>query len=209
MPSGAPACGSCPGHLLSTDVSPPIFRQAVDALRAVRPRSELELVDIDPPRRLAPHSFAMGVELSEDAAAGSLPPGAETDVTGRLVLLYDPEARDVWAGTFRMVCYLRAPLDVEQADDPLLLAAGWSWLTDALATCQASYAALGGTVTRTCSARFGDIPGPTRSDDVELRASWTPGDTEFGRQAESFFRLVTHAIGLPEVGVSLMTERHG
>jgi hypothetical protein len=108
-----------------------------------------------------------------------------------------------------MVCYLRAPLDHEQADDPLLLAVAWSWLTDALETCRAGYAALGGTVTRTCSARFGDIPGPTRADDVELRASWTPTDTEFGRHAEAFYQLVTHAIGLPEVGVSLMTDRHG
>ncbi|HEV7790644.1 MAG TPA: DUF3000 domain-containing protein [Pseudonocardia sp.] len=193
------------------DVSPPIFRQAVDALQAVQPRSELQLVDIDPPRRLAPHSFALGVELAADYAdqadqAG--PADAEVDVTGRLVLLHDPEARDAWAGTFRMVCYLRAPLDVEQADDPMLLAVGWSWLTDALETCRAGYAALGGTVTRTCSARFGDIPGPTRADDVELRASWTPTDEEFGRHAEAFYRLVTHAIGLPEVGVSLMTERH-
>lgn len=192
-------------------MSPPIFRQAVDALQAVQPRSELQLVDIDPPRRLAPHSFALGVELAADYAdqadqAG--PADAEVDVTGRLVLLHDPEARDAWAGTFRMVCYLRAPLDVEQADDPMLLAVGWSWLTDALETCRAGYAALGGTVTRTCSARFGDIPGPTRADDVELRASWTPTDEEFGRHAEAFYRLVTHAIGLPEVGVSLMTERH-
>ncbi|HEX4361340.1 MAG TPA: DUF3000 domain-containing protein [Pseudonocardia sp.] len=185
-------------------MSPPIFRQAVDALQAVQPRSELRLVDIDPPRRLAPHSFAMGVELAEDDEDDD----DAVDVTGRLVLLHDPEARDAWAGTFRIVCYLRAPLDVEQADDPLLLAVGWSWLTDALETCRAGYAALGGTVTRTCSARFGDIPGPTRADDVELRASWTPSDTEFGRHAEAFYRLVTHAIGLPEVGVSLMTERH-
>ncbi|WP_445190079.1 DUF3000 domain-containing protein [Pseudonocardia sp. Cha107L01] len=190
------------------DVSPPIFRQAVDALQAVQPRSELQLVDIDPPRRLAPHSFALGVELAEDYVDQTGPADAEVDVTGRLVLLHDPEARDAWAGTFRMVCYLRAPLDVEQADDPMLLAVGWSWLTDALETCRAGYAALGGTVTRTCSARFGDIPGPTRADDVELRASWTPTDEEFGRHAEAFYRLVTHAIGLPEVGVSLMTERN-
>jgi hypothetical protein len=179
----------------------------VEALRAVQPRSELRVVDIDPPRRLAPHSFAMGVELTEGAAT-AMPADTETDVTGRLVLLHDPEARDAWAGTFRMVCYLRAPLDVEQADDPLLLAVGWSWLTDALDSCRAGYAALGGTVTRTCSARFGDIPGPNRADDVELRASWTPTDESFGPHAESFYRLVTHAIGLPEVGVSLMTERH-
>ena len=191
-------------------MSPPIFRQAAEALRAVDPRPELHLVDIDPPRRLAPHSFALGVELSDDLVGTEYE--AEVDVTGRLVLLHDPEARDAWAGTFRLVCYLRAPLDPEQADDPLLLAVGWSWLTDALGAQHASYTALGGTVTRTCSARFGDIPGPTRADEVELRASWTPIDTpvatEFGRHAEAFYRLVTHAIGLPEVGVSSMTERH-
>jgi len=77
----------------------------------------------------------------------------------------------------------------------LLLAVGWSWLTDALDTCRAGYAALGGTVTRTCSARFGDIPGPTALTDVELRASWTPTDAEFGRHAEGFYRLVTHRSG--------------
>jgi hypothetical protein len=179
----------------------------VDALRAVQPRSELRVVDIDPPRRLAPYSFATGVELA-DGVASAVPEDAEIDVTARLVLLHDPQARDAWSGTFRMVCYLRAPLDVEQADDPLLLAVGWSWLTDALESCRAGYGALGGTVTRTCSARFGEIPGPHRSDDVELRASWTPTDDSFGPHAESFYRLVTHAIGLPEVGVSLMTERH-
>lgn len=194
---------------MSTAVSPPtIFRQAVEALRAVQPRPELRLVDISAPRRLAPHSFALGVELAEDVVTDSTRVESDVDVTGRLVLLHDPEARDAWNGTFRMVSYLRAPLDPEQADDPLLLAVGWSWLTDALDHCQASYAALGGTVTRTCSARFGEIPGPTRSDDVELRASWTPTDTEFGRHADAFYRLVTHAIGLPEVGVSLMTDRH-
>lgn len=165
-------------------------------------------MDIAAPRRLAPHSFALGVELADDVHTPISPIDADVDVTGRLVLLHDPDARDAWAGTFRMVAYLRAPLDAEQADDPLLLAVGWSWLTDALEGTHASYAALGGTVTRTCSARFGDIPGPTRSDDVELRASWTPTDSEFGRHAEAFFRLVTHAIGLPEVGVSLMTDRH-
>lgn len=187
-------------------MSPPIFRQAVQALLAVRPRAELRVVDIDPPRRLAPHSFALGVERSDVGSASDLM--APVDVTGRLVLLHDPEAHDTWNGTFRMVCYTRAPLDAEQADDPLLLAVGWSWLTDALEHCGVGYAALGGTVTRTGSARFGEIPGPIRSDDVELRASWTPTDHEFGRHATAFYQLVTHAIGLPEVGVSLMTDRH-
>jgi hypothetical protein len=181
----------------------------VDALLAVEPRTELKRVEIAAPRRLAPHSFAMGVELAKRPRGDDA--DEVTDLTGRLILLHDPEAGDTWNGTFRMVCYLRAPLDTEQADDPMLLAVGWSWLTDALEQCGAGYAALGGTVTRTGSARFGDIPGPTRTDDVELRASWTPTDDsadEFGRHASAFYRLMTHAIGLPEVGVSLMTDRH-
>ena len=89
-------------------------------------------MDIAAPRRLAPHSFALGVELADDVRTPVSPLDADVDVTGRLVLLHDPDARDAWAGTFRMVGYLRAPLDVEQADDPLLLEVGWSWLTDAL-----------------------------------------------------------------------------
>ncbi|MDQ2710525.1 MAG: DUF3000 domain-containing protein [Actinomycetota bacterium] len=184
-------------------VSPPVFRRAVEALLAVQPRAELRRVDIAPPRRLAPHSFAMGVELAERGEDDD-----PVEVTGRLVLLHDPDAQDTWNGTFRMVCYLRAPLDTEQADDPMLLAVGWSWLTDALEHSRAGYAALGGTVTRTGSTRFGEIPGPTRSDDVELRASWTPTDHVFSRHAAAFYLLLTHAIGLPEVGVSLMTDRH-
>jgi hypothetical protein len=186
------------GHVI-----PPGFQKAVDDLLGVEPRAELRRIDIAPPRRLAPHSFALGVELAEEADDSDA-----VAVNGRLILLHDPEAQDTWNGTFRMVCYLRAPLDEEQADDPLLLEVGWSWLTDALDRCGAGYAALGGTVTRTGSARFGEIPGPTRSDDVELRASWTPTDEVFGRHASAFYRLVTHAIGLPEVGVSLMTDRH-
>lgn len=184
--------------------SPPAFRRAVEALLAVQPRAELRRVDIAAPRRLAPHSFALGIELAERNTEPGTP-----DVTGRLVLLHDPEAGDTWNGEFRMVCYLRTPLDAEQADDPMLLAVGWSWLTDALEDAAAGYAALGGTVTRTGSARFGDIPGPNRSDDVELRASWTPTDADFDRHATAFYRFLTHAIGLPEVGVSLMTDRHG
>ncbi|MBV9315595.1 MAG: DUF3000 domain-containing protein [Pseudonocardia sp.] len=189
-------------------MSPPTFHQAVDALLAVRPRAELRLVDIDPPRRLAPHSFALGVELADDVADALVAGGLPVDVTGRLVLLHDPTAHATWRGTFRIVSYLRAPLDPEQAEDPLLLEVSWSWLTDALEHCAAGYAALGGTVTRTSSARFGEIAGPTRGDDVELRASWTPTDFEFGRHAEVFYLLLTHAIGLPEVGVSSMTDRH-
>ena len=93
--------------------------------------------------------------------------------TGRLVLLHDPEGQEAWGGVLRLVIYVRAELDAELATDPLLPAVGWSWLTDALERLRRAGPALGGTVTQTSSARFGDISGPARTDDLELRASWT------------------------------------
>ena len=69
---------------------------------------------------------------------------------------------------------MQARLDPEQVGDEMLPTVGWSWLTEALEQNGAAHVALGGTVTQTSSVRFGDIAGPRRTDDVELRASWTP-----------------------------------
>ena len=65
-----------------------------------------------------------------------------------------------------------------------------------------------GTVTQTSSARFGDIAGPQRSDDVELRASWTPLDENLRPHAEAFCELIASAAGLPPVGVAALGQRH-
>jgi hypothetical protein len=93
--------------------------------------------------------------------------------------------------------------------DPLLPAVGWSWLTDALAATGAEYRALGGTVTDTSSARFGDIAGPARTDDLELRASWTPVDANLAPHGEAFFDVMASVVGLPPVGVTLFSQRQG
>jgi hypothetical protein len=92
----------------------------------------------------------------------------------------------------------------------------WSWLTEALEQHGATHVALGGTVTQTSSVRFGDIAGPRRDDDVELRASWTPSDpagsagsagTALHRHGEAFCTLVATAAGLPPVGVGLLAHK--
>lgn len=145
--------------------APEVFRQAVAALRSVRPRPEVQLEEVRPPQRLAPWAFAITAEVNGPA---------EVLATGRLVLLHDPQGQEAWDGVLRVVTFVRAELDAELASDPLLPAVGWSWLTDALEASGAKFAALGGTVTETSSARFGDIAGPARTDDLELRASWTP-----------------------------------
>ena len=105
---------------------------------------------------------------------------------------------------------MQARLEREQLGDEMLPIVGWSWLTEALEQHGAEYVALGGTVTQTSSVRFGDIAGPRRDDDVELRASWTPvGRRISARHAEAFCALVASAAGLPPVGVSCRssTER--
>jgi hypothetical protein len=177
---------------------PELFRQAVAALRSVQPRPEVRLGEVRPPQRLAPWSFALSAEVDGPA---------EELATGRLVLLYDPDGEQAWDGVLRVVVYLRAELDPEIASDPLLPAVGWSWLTEALEASDAAWTALGGTVTQTSSARFGDIAGPARTDDVELRASWTARDALLAPHCEAFCDLLTSAAGLPPVGVTVLGQR--
>lgn len=166
-----------------------------------RERPELYVTTIDAPPRLAPYTWALQVEA--DAAN----PGAdldEPDTSGRLILLHDPAGQDAWDGTFRLVCFVQARLEREQLGDEMFPEVAWSWLTEALDGWGAEYVALGGTVTQTSSVRFGDIAGPARDDDVEMRASWTPvgaaNEPDLSRHADAFLQLIATAAGLPPVG---------
>ncbi|MDP9641851.1 hypothetical protein J2S53_001796 [Actinopolyspora lacussalsi] len=177
---------------------PMVFRDAVATLQAPPPRREIELSEIRPPKRLAPWTYALAAETSG-------PEG--TAVTARLVLLHDPEGQPSWEGVLRLVLYLRADVGSELAGDPGLAELGWSWLTGALHSCRANHTALGGTVTATCSARFGDIAEPAREHELELRGSWTPSDSELTAHARAFQEVIGTAAGLPPVGVSVLGNR--
>lgn len=172
---------------------PELFQRAVVALKSVQPRPELQVAEVKPPQRLAPWAFACTAEVTGPA---------DVLATGRLVLLHDPEGQEAWDGVLRVVVFVRAELDAELAADPLLPSVGWSWLTDALEASEASWTALGGTVTETSSARFGDIAGPSRTDDLELRASWTPTGDDLTPHGEAFCELMASVVGLPPVGVA-------
>lgn len=172
-----------------------MFTRAVDSLLAVIPRPDLTLEQVRAPRRLAPWAFALGATVyarDEEAA------------TGRLVLLYDESARGVWDGTLRLVSFTSASLDAEMARDPLLAEVGWSWLRDALAEHRAGVTAAVGTVTLTSSTRFGDMPGPRTSVELELRASWTPTDADLGAHLRAWMDLLCTSAGLPPPGVTLL-----
>lgn len=182
----------------ATPQPPAVFRRAVATLDQMTPRPEVRLTPVRAPQRLAPWAHALGAEVGHDE---------HELVTARLVLLHDPDGQEAWDGVLRFVVYLRAELETEFAGDPLLPGVGWSWLTEALAGASAEHTALGGTVTQTSSARFGDIAGPERSDDVELRASWTPLGEDLRAHADAFCELIAVAAGLPPVGAVALVQR--
>src|SRR5690606_18923467 len=88
------------------------FARAGAVLRAARPRREIAVSELSPPRRLAPYAYALGAAVQAPDAgpaggrstAGRGPAGAggpEGDAeiaTGRLVLLYDPAGQPGWRG---------------------------------------------------------------------------------------------------------------
>jgi hypothetical protein len=175
-------------------------------MSAVAVRPELELGPIRPPQRLAPYSYALGAEVKHPDHE-IVPECSEGDAFGRLILLYDPDGADAWDGTIRLVAYIQADLDASEAIDPLLPEVAWSWLSEALESRLESVTALGGTVTATTSVRYGDISGPARAHQLELRASWTATSPAVGVHVEAFCEVLEHAAGLPPTGVTDLGSR--
>ena len=191
---------------MTSAVEPAPFREAVAAMSAVTARPEIELGPIRPPQRLAPYSYALGAEVKHPEV-DVIPEGSDGDAFGRLILLYDPDGADAWDGTIRLVAYVQADLDSHEAIDPLLPEVAWSWLVDALESRTEHVIALGGTVTATTSVRYGDISGPPRGHQLELRASWTATTPEVGVHVEAFCEVLEHAAGLPPTGVTDLGSR--
>jgi Protein of unknown function (DUF3000) len=189
-----------------TSAEPAQFQAAVAAMNAVEVRPEIELGPIRPPQRLAPFSYALGAEVRHPETA-IVPERSEGDAFGRLILLHDPDGAEAWDGTMRLVAYIQADLDSSEAVDPLLPEVAWSWLVDALDARAGQATALGGTVTATTSVRYGDISGPPRAHQLELRASWTATTPELGTHVQAFCEVLAHAAGLPPVGVTDLGSR--
>jgi hypothetical protein len=182
------------------DEAPEEFRRALAALRSVTPRSEVVLEETPAPQRLAPYAVAMTADLVV---------GDDELATGRLVLLHDPAGHEAWQGTFRVVTYVRADLEPEMAVDPVLPDVGWAWLMEALSGHGAAYAAASGTVTRVSSESFGGMATEPGSAQIEIRASWTPMDEEYGAHLLAWCDVLCTTAGLPPVpaGVTPLPTR--
>ena len=181
---------------------PARFAAALDSMRRPSVRPEVTLHEIPGPGRIAPWSAA----LEGEVAVG----GLEIS-TGRFVLLHDPAGQESWQGDFRVVTLVRASLEAEMAADPMLHEVAWSWVTEAVDAAGVDVVALGGTVTRVLSTSFGALSGTPDAVDLELRASWTPSDTNLGAHLRLWAELMATVGGLPPLpdGVTALTPRRG
>lgn len=168
---------------------PAEFRRALDSLRAAHPRPEVLIEDVPAPQRLAPFATAVSAEVNLDE---------ESDLAvGRLVLLHDPAGQEAWRGTFRFVTFARAELEPDLVTDPMLPSVGWAWLLESLESRGAGFTAPSGTVTRVVSESFGGMADRPVSTQIEVRASWSPTDVEFGLHLEAWCELLCTTAGLP------------
>ncbi|MGH3319203.1 MAG: DUF3000 domain-containing protein [Streptosporangiaceae bacterium] len=174
-----------PGEVAHT---PDVFLRALASLRSASIRPEVALEERSAPRQLAPHAIALAARVVFD--------GAEL-ACGHFIMLHDPAGQQGWDGTFRIASYVRAELDSDMVTDPLLAGVGWSWLTDALEAQDASYAAPGGTITRSASESFGAIADLPASTEIEMRASWTPLGADLASHLQAWCVLLCTVAGLP------------
>jgi hypothetical protein len=184
--------------------TPAEFAEALASIQRATVRSDVVIESIPAPTGLAPWSVALAADVNPH------PHGVELDLgTGRLVLLYDPAEPEAWGGRFRIVCFAQAPLDVEIGMDPFLADVTWSWLTDALDARGAQYTAASGTATKIISTGFGELAAQGDGAKIELRASWTPLESDVSAHVEGWSELVCMLAGLPPVaeGVTMLSAR--
>jgi hypothetical protein len=150
--------------------SPFSFNEMIELLRTFTPRAEIILEEVPAPQKLAAYSFAFTADISNGLSGD-----AEEEVaSGRFVILHEPGGQDTWEGEFRCVTFMRADVDNQMQEDPLLPEVGWNWLLDSLQSTGAIFSAPSGTVTRVSSASFGKLSPRSDDSEIEIRASWSP-----------------------------------
>jgi hypothetical protein len=172
------------------------FDQLIELLRTFTPRNEIILEEVPAPQKLASHSFAFTADISN----GAFDDDEAEIASGRFVILHEPGGQDTWEGDFRCVTFMRADVDSEMQEDPLLPEVGWNWLLDSLAATGASFNAPSGTVTRVSSASFGKLTPRNSDSEIEIRASWSPiieSIEDIFLHVQAWCNLITEVAGLP------------
>lgn len=140
------------------------FERALASIRLIEARPDFVLDEVPAPQRLAPHAYALTAASFDESEA----------ISGRFVLLHDPDGIDEWEGTFRVVVFMQVTPESDIVTDDLMTHVAWSWLLEAIHPLDVRQ--LGGTVTKSLGQSFGTMADRQPQGIVEIRASWTPED---------------------------------
>lgn len=169
------------------------FERVIRELAGVVVRPEVVLTEVPAPTRVAPYAMALSADVVETD-----PDGEEHELaSGRFVVLHDPTGPEPWESTWRVVTFARATLEPEVGDDPMLNDVGWSWLTEALESHDATFHAESGTVTHVVSSGYGGLADNGTTTEVEVRASWSPSDADLPDHLRAWAGLLCTLAGLP------------
>lgn len=177
------------------------FERLAAQLLEISVRPEISIADVPAPQRLAPYALAIAADVAVDG---------DDVATGRFVMLHDPAGQEAWDGTFRCVTFVRSAIESEMQSDPLLAEVAWSWIVEGLEGAGAAFTATSGTVTRVASASFGQLAETEDSAEIEIRASWTPRDSDgLISHFNGWLHLIEMASGLTPIaeGVSALKKR--
>lgn len=167
------------------------WQDAVASLQITGIRPEILLEEVPAPSRLAPFSAALAVDAvnadDEDLASG------------RFVVLHDPDGQPTWDGEFRVVTFVKAPIESDVVTDDIFDEVAWSWLMECLGDNDADYHHLSGTVTRTVSRSFADLKDRKDESDLEIRASWTANSSDLSAHLRGWLQLVETCAGLQPI----------
>ena len=170
------------------------FISASQTLKFATMRDGLEVSQIASPQNLAASSIAFAANMQDESA------GVHGDLgTGRFILLHEPQEQEQWGGSFRIICFVKSPLETDLGSEEMISDVSWDWLTEALTRHGAEYAHAAGTATRIISSGFGSLAGQSDHAELEMRASWSPIGSDISRHFEAWQDLVCIMSGLPSV----------
>lgn len=170
--------------------APSAFKDAVNSLHKISERPELGLIQIPAPRNLASFSVAFAASTESHGIAAD-----ESLTTGRFVLLHETKEQVEWNGLFRVVCFVKSPMEMDIADDQLVSDVTWGWLTSALKERGAKFHDAAGTATRVISSGYGMLSHQADHAELELRASWSPESTDLSSHLEAWQDLIALMAG--------------
>lgn len=181
----------------------PEFRLAVDSLASATLRNELAIEQITAPGKLATHAVAFAANVDAKVADVASDLG-----TGRFVLLWDTKEQDTWQSRFRVICFAKSPLETNIGADEQISDVAWAWLTEALQNRNANHTSAAGTATRVISSGYGSLSGQSDHAELELRASWSPVDTDAKNHFEAWQDLVCIMSGFPNLPAGIASFDH-